>query len=283
MRKDGVKIKNADVEYLVGPHIMAQRTDALNMIELDIPEKPIKDYLNEKRKQGIRLSHLSVIITAFARTVGEFPMLNRFVVNKTVYARNEFAVSMVVLKGGKTDNGTTSKVRLDPADTVFEIDRKMQEYIETNRNEETDNATDKFGKALLKIPGLLRVGVIFFKFLDKYGLLPRAVIDLSPFHASMLVSNLASIRTNHIFHHIYNFGTISLLLTMGNMREVPKRGKNGEIEFERCIPFGLVMDERIATGSYYASAFRCFKRYLADPQLLEAPAENVIRETKYRE
>lgn len=282
MRKDGKRIKNADAEYLVGPHIMAQRVDALNMIELDIPEQPIKDYLNKKRKEGIKLSHLSLIIAAFARTVAEYPMLNRFVVNKTVYARNEFVVGMVVLKGGKMDNGTTSKVNLDPGDTIFEIDRKINEYIEANRKEDGNNATDKLANALLKIPGLLRVGVILFKIMDKFGLLPKAIIDASPFHATMMVSNLASIRTNHIFHHIYNFGTTSLLLTMGNMREIPKRGKDGEVILERCIPFGLVMDERIATGSYFAMAFRSFKKYLANPELLEKPAENVIREAPYR-
>lgn len=282
MRRDGKRVKNVNAEYLVAPHIMDKRNDALNMIELDIPEKPIRDYLNAKRKEGVNLSHLSVVLAAFARTVGEFPMLNRFVVNKTVYARNEFVVGMVVLKSGQMDNGTTSKVRLDPAATIFEIDSKINEYVSSNRDADNKNATDKLIDVLLKIPGLLRVGVVFFKVLDKFGLLPRSIIDASPFHASVMFSNLASIRTNHIFHHIYNFGTTSLLLTMGNMREVPKRTKDGEIVHEKCIPFGLVMDERIASGSYFAMAFRALKKYLANPELLEKPAENVTYETPFR-
>ncbi len=281
MRRDGKRVKNIHAEYVVAAHIMAERNDALNMIELDIPEKPIKDYLNAKRKEGKALSHLSVIMAAFARTVAEFPHLNRFVVNKTIYARNEFVVGMVVLKGGKMDNGTTSKVRLDPGATVFEIDSKINEYIEKNRAD-GENATDKLANLLVKIPGLLRIGVIIFKILDKYGLLPRAIIDASPFHASIMFSNLASIRTNHIFHHIYNFGTTSLLMTMGNMREIPKYNKEGEVELEKCIPFGLVMDERIASGSYFALAFRAFKKYLSNPELLEKPAEKVIYEIPYR-
>ena len=35
-------------------------------------------------------------------------------------------------------------------------------------------------------------------FLDKHGLLPRALIKASPFHASMAISNLASLNTPHI-------------------------------------------------------------------------------------
>ena len=281
MRRDGKRLKNINAEYMVGAHIMDKRNDALNMIELDIPEKPIRDYLNAKRKEGKTLSHLSVIIAAFARTVAEYPALNRFVVNKTIYARNEFVVGMVVLKAGQMDNGTTSKVRIDPAGTIFETDQKMNEYITQNRAE-GDNATEKLANILVKIPGLLRVGVTVFKILDKYGLLPRAIIDASPFHASIMFSNLASIRTNHIFHHVYNFGTTSLLLTMGNMREVPKYNKEGEVVLEKCIPFGLVMDERIASGSYFAMAFRSFKKYLANPELLEQRAENPKYEIPYR-
>lgn len=102
-----------------------------------------------------------------------------------------------------------------------------------------------------------------------------SIIDVSPFHESLLISNLASIRTNHIYHHAYEFGTTSIALTMGNLRDIPKR-KGSEIVLERCIPVGLVMDERIATGVYFAQAFRKFKEYLSDPSKLETPPEKVV-------
>jgi len=253
------------------------------MIELDIPIKPMQDYLNAKRKQGIRISHLGLIMAAYTRVVGEFPLLNRFIVNRKIYARNELNIAMVVLKSG--GNGTTSKVNFLPEDTIFDVNRKITEYIENNRNTEGDNSTDKLAKTLIRIPGLLRYGVPLLKWMDKHGLLPRAVIDASPFHASLLISNLASIRTNHVFHHVYNFGTISMIITIGNSREVAKRNSDGEIYFEKCMPLGMVMDERICSGSYYAKAFKAFSRYLSDPTLLETPPlpEKVIKETPYRE
>lgn len=284
MRRDGKRVECTDVEYAVVPHIMVQRCDALNYIELDIPLEPIKDYLNSKRKEGLNLSHLAVIIAAYARTVGHYPQLNRFIVNKRIYARNELNVAMVVLKAGQMDNGTMSKVNLDPEDTVFDVNRKMNEYIEKNKNSSEANSTDKLAGILLKIPGLLRVGVKLFKWMDKHGLLPRAIIDASPFHTSLTISNLASIRTNHVFHHIYNFGTTGVFITIGTNREVAKRNKDGEICFEKCMPFGVVMDERICSGSYFAKAFREFRRYMSDPSLLEQKPEHesVIREIPYR-
>ncbi len=284
MRRDGKKAKNVNLEYLVSPHIMPQRNDALNMIELDIPYKPIQDYLNAKRKEGKNISHLAVFIAAYSRIIGEFPCLNRFIVNKTVYDRNELAVGMVVLKNGQMDNGTTSKTYFDPTDTIFEVNDKMNAYIESNRDGETENATDKLVKVLVSVPGLLRLGVCAFKVLDKFGLLPRAIIDASPFHASMLISNLASIRTNHIFHHIYNFGTIGVLITLGNSRDVAKTDKEGNVYLEKSIPMGVVMDERICSGSYFALAFRKFKKYLKNPELLETAPDpkQVIRPIPYR-
>lgn len=281
MRADGKRVKSDDAEYAVVPHIMVERNDALNMIEIDVPVAPMQKYLNEKRKEGIALSHLSLVIAAYARVVGEFPLLNRFVVNRKIYARKELAIGMVVLKAG-SDNGTMSKVKFDPSDTVFDVNRKMNEYIDTNREAGDNNKTDKLVSTLLSIPGLLNVGVRVFKWLDKHGLLPYSIIDASPFHTSMSITNLASIRTNHIYHHIYNFGTTSVFLAMGNTREVPSR-KGGEISFEKCIPFGVVMDERICSGIYFAKAFRQFRKYLENPELMEIPSEKVIKEVPYRE
>lgn len=269
MRRDGKRARNVNLEYAIAPHIMSKRNDALNMVELNIPQKPIQDYLNRKRKDGINISHLAVFIAAYTRILAEFPDINRFVVNKTVYDRNEYNVGMVVLKSGQMDNGTMSKVNFDPSDTIFEVNDKMNSYIDANRDETRVNATDKLAKFLLSVPGLLRFGVCAFKVLDKFGLLPRMIIDASPFHTSMSISNLASIRTNHIYHHIYNFGTTGVFITLGNSREVPKYDKEGNVVLEKCIPLGVVMDERICSGSYFALAFRKFRKYLSDPTLLE--------------
>ena len=277
MRKDGVRVKGADPMYTVAPYIMDKRYDAMNMITLDVPVDPINNYLNEKRKEGKTYSHLAVFITALVHTIAEYPALNRFVVNKTIYDRNELAVGMVVLKGGRIDaHGTMNKIYFKPGYNIDDVENAIQKYIEDNRKEDNENGTDKIIRVLTSIPGLLRVGVSVFKVLDKFGLLPKAIIDMSPFHISAVVTNLASIRTNHIYHHIYDFGTTSLALAMGNLREVPKR-KKGEIVFERCMPIGLVMDERIASGAYFAMAFRKFRKLLENPTLLET-APNVEKE-----
>ena len=274
MRSDGFRLHNVDPMYTVAAYIMNHRYDSMNMITLDIPITPIRAYMNEKRKAGTPISHLAVVIAAYLRVVSEFPELNRFLVNCKPYARNEISVAMVVLKAGKMDHGTMAKIYLETEDTIFDVNRKIVEFVEENKNTPEKNGTEKMIRFLLSIPGLLRVGVGLFKFLEKHALLPKVVADMSPFHTSLLISDLASIRTNHIYHHVYEFGTTSLGLTMGNLREVPVR-KGSEVVFERCMPLGLVMDERICSGSYFALAFEKLQRYLKNPALLEVPPESV--------
>lgn len=283
-RKDGTRVKDADPMYCIVPYIMNKHYDAMNMITLDIPVMPIKKYLREKRQEGKFVSHLGIVVATYLRTVCKYPLLNRFIVNKKIYDRKNFDVAMVVLKEGDGDmEGTMSKIRFDLSDNIFQVQEKIDHYIEENRKEKNKNSTDKLIKKLLKIPGLANFGVGLFKWMDRRGILPMSIIDASPFHTSLTVSNLASIKTNHIYHHCYEFGTTSVFITMGNAREVAFREK-GEIVFKTCLPLGVVMDERICSGHYFASAFQNMKRYFSNPSLLEmSPEEERAYEEKLNE
>ena len=280
-RVDGRRIKKEVPMYLLAPQFMTTRSDAMNMTTVDIPIEPLRKYMNEKRKEGHHISHMALIMTAYAHLVGEYPSLNRFVQNKRVYEHNDFCIALVVLRPGNTGNDDTmSKLYMGPEDTVFDVQRKIDEYIEKNTTgaEEDNNALDKWMGILCSLGGLLDAAGALLRFLDRHGWLPRALVNASPFHASLLVTNLASIRTNHIYHHVYNFGTTSVSLAMGNLREVPKRGRNGAVELVRCMPVGVVMDERIASGHYFALAFARFKDLLLHPEQLEKPGKGAVLE-----
>ena len=278
MRKDGRRIKTIDPMYKIIGQIMVDRNDAMNMIELTVQQDPIRKYIRRKKDEGYTFSHLAVVMAAFIRTVAEYPFLNRFVVNRTLYARNELAVGMVVLKPGETE-GTMNKMYFKPDMTIYQIQEVLDEYINTNRGTGETNSTDKIINTLLSIPGLARVGVGILKWMDWHGLLPKAIINASPFHCSMTITNLASIGTNYIFHHVYNFGTTSMVMAMGNTREDAVR-RHGEIVFEKVIPIGLIMDERIAEGVQFAMACRKLQSILQDPSVLEQPPVEVKEDIK---
>jgi len=262
--------------YTVAPYIMEDRSDACNSVEFFIPVVPLNTYIREKKQEGIEISHLCIFIAAYVRTIAEFPEMNRFIVNSKLYARKGIQVGMVVLKPGAGGH-TMSKMYFDPADDIMTVNQKLLDYVNENRQQGDNNETDKIISFLLSIPGLVRFGVKVLKWWDKHFGLPTGIVKASPMHESMVITNLASIGMNHIYHHIYNFGTVGQIVALGNLRNKPKRAI-GATEFERCIPVGVVTDERIADGSYYAKAFRRMEQYLKDPHLLEGEPKVCIRE-----
>ena len=152
--------------YRVAAHIMDKRVDSMNMITIDSPYAPMQEYVNQKRKEGISISHMSLIISAYIRTMAKYPELNRFVVNRKIYARNEIAVGMVVLQSLESHEGTMSKMYFEKTDTIFDVNNKINAYVTANRETPENNGTEKIIKILLSIPGLLTVGVKLFKFMD---------------------------------------------------------------------------------------------------------------------
>lgn len=266
MSKDRIRVREADPMYSLIPHFLRHRYESCNMITVDIPEQPLRQYMNQKRREGTPVSHLALILTAYLRLIEEYPALNRFVTNRKLYKHVDITVAMVVLRPSGED--AMSKIVLDYNDTVFTVQEKLTKYIDENKSEEQDNTLDVWMKRLCSLGFILRFASSVLRFIDNHGLLPVALVHASPFHASLLISNLASIRTNQIYHHIYEFGSTSVSMTLGNMREVPKLTNKGII-FERCIPIGVVMDERIASGHYFASAFARFRQLLSKPELLE--------------
>lgn len=272
-RSDGKLVKNEVPMYYLIPHFLTERSDAMNMITIDIPVEPLRSYMNAKRREGRPVSHMALIMTAYLHMAAEFPSVNRFIVNRRIYQHKDFKVSLVVLRPGGGNDDTMSKLDFTPEDTVFDVQKKIDDYIAVNSSGEQENGLDRIMSLLCRLNWLLRFGINVIRWADKHNLLPRAIIDVSPFHASLLITNLASIRTNHIYHHVYNFGTTGIAMAMGNLRDVPKRGRDGQVELVRCMPLGVVMDERIASGHYFALAFARFKELLAKPELLEQPAE----------
>lgn len=275
-RPEGKRVvKGIDPITRVVPYIMTERADAQCYCTQYADAEIIQAYCRKKRAEGMRLSQMSVIIAAYVRTVAHMPELNRFVVGKTVYARNELCVSFAMTKiRGKNDFlETTVKIYFDPRDTIYQVAEKIESTIEKNRVVSNQNNTDKVVHVLLSIPGLMSFGVGFLKFLDRFGLMPRAIIDASPFHTSMFITNVASIKLNALHHHLYNFGTTTVFLGLGNKVTKFKMDKEGKLTARRYYPIAVVTDERVAPGAIYGMAFQYIDKYLKNPELLEQPID----------
>ncbi len=275
-RADGSRVRSTDAMYELVPYIMPYRYDASNSVTVDIDLGLMQEYIRKCRKKGINMSHMSIIIAGALRIASQNPCLNRFVMNRKIYARNHFCVSFVTLQPGKTSD-TVNKLYFNLDDDIFAVNSKVQEAIERTQQPASQNALDKLMASLVRIPFLVGAVVGVLKFIDKYFTLPFSIINASPFHTSLFITNLASIRTNAIYHHLYEFGTTGIFISMGQPEK--KVEKNGEtVEETKIMPLGIVTDERIANGHYYGRCFRELNRYYRNPELLETPPEQVVKD-----
>lgn len=269
-RSDGKAIKNINPFFKVIQNVMMKRSDSQVFFKQNISLKGMDEYINKKSSEGIKVSYMEIFFAAIVRTIYERPSLNRFAINGVLYERNKISISIAIKKNLNDDGQeTTVKLEFDGTENIFEIKEKLNSLIKNNKKMETENNTDSFAKLLNKMSyGSVRRIVKFLKFLDKHGILPKKIIDLSPFHTSTFVTNVGSIGIDSIYHHLYDFGTTSMFFSIGKKKKSYIYNED-EIEQDKCITVAFVGDERICDGYYYASSFKTLNKYLRKPELLE--------------
>lgn len=269
-RSDGKAIKNINPFFKVIPNVMMKRSDSQVFFKQNISLKGMDEYINKKSSEGIKVSYMEIFFAAIVRTIYERPSLNRFAINGVLYERNKISISIAIKKNLNDDGQeTTVKLEFDGTENIFEIKEKLNSLIKNNKKMENENNTDSFAKLLNKMSyGYVRRIVKFLKFLDKHGILPKKIIDLSPFHTSTFVTNVGSIGIDSIYHHLYDFGTTSMFFSIGKKKKSYIYNED-EIEQDKCITVAFVGDERICDGYYYASSFKTLNKYLRKPELLE--------------
>ena len=274
-RSDGKELKHISPEFKLIPNIMMERSDSQVFFNEDIAVTPIENYINKKAEEGEKFTYMEVIFAAVLRIIAQRPKLNRFAINGRIYARNDITISLTIKKS-LSDNADESnlKIHFKGTETIYEVRDIIENLIKENKaTDEDKNGTDKTAKLLTSVPTpLIKFTVSLIKKLDKHGHLPKSLIEVSPFHTSAYITNVASIGINSIYHHLYNFGTTSMFFAMGKRKKFYIY-EDDEIKEEKCINIAFVGDERICDGYYYANSFRQFCKYLAKPELLETPGE----------
>ncbi len=279
-RYDGRRVRHSDPTNMIIPFIMRERNDAEVFFDAEVNMSRIDELIREKRKNGEEARTLDYIIAIIVRTISQYPRMNRFIAGRRCFARDNILISMVIKRELNTHTPETAvKFEFDPKSTVSDISKKIDETIEKTKQKDDVNSTDKLMKTLNVLPRcLFSFAIWFMRFTDFYGVLPKAVHNASPFHTSVFITNMGSIGAEPIYHHIYNFGSTSLFIAMGNKRKQRVIGKDGKIQERKVMKLRFVADERIADGYYLAVALKYFSNLFEHPELLEAPPENVVED-----
>ncbi len=278
-RREGRKVRTLPPMSYIAPYVMAERSDAQNHFEDVIDITNIENYLAKKHSEGYTdMTILHLILAAYVRVVAERPGINRFLAGQRIFARNNIECVMTVKKEMSLEAPDTCiKVVFDPRDNVYNVYKKFQKTV--HEAFETDTSFDDVAKNLNKLPGFIFRGIMgILRCLDYVGLLPKSLLNVSPFHGSMIITSMGSLGIPAIYHHLYNFGTLPIFVSYGSIFTADAIKRDGTKERHRFITFKVVTDERICDGYYYASAFKRIKRYLLHPEVLDQTLTEVVED-----
>lgn len=274
-RNDGIDIsREVDPMVLFTPLAMPTRCESMVHITYPAEYEPMADYIKKNKDSANGMSFLTIIAAAYARSVYYYPVLNYFIGGRRIYRHNDLTISMTILKDSTSDEPAEdlAKIHLEPTDTIFQVTEKVNAEIAKIRSSKEEGGASDFSGKLLRLPVLPVIVMWLFRTMDRLGIVPKALRGISPFHCSLYITNLMSIGLPHAYHHLYNFGTCSIFMSLGKPeRQVVTSG--GAISRKFMLPLGFVTDERVCGGVEYARGVHCFLNYLKHPELLELTIE----------
>ena len=282
-RTDGRRIRTLAPMAQITAYFQVERNTCSNLFEESFEISHIDRYIRQKRKEGLLdfgITH--VLLAAYVRGVAKYPQLNRFISGQKVYSRgNDIQYCMVVKKEMTVDSPDTSiKVHLTPYDTAETVYHKLNAAIESVKaTQELDSSLDNLIGYLNMIPSVvLKFVVWLLKLLDYFGLLPKFLTELSPFHGSLFFTSMGSLGIKPIYHHLYDFGNLPVFGAFGCKRRALEVQEDGTVVQKKYIDVKFVLDERIVDGYYYATFFKHYRAILRHPEILDHPPEEVLRD-----
>lgn len=279
-RKDAKKVRNLDGLHNVMIDIKPERCDSDVYMNKEIDVTKLIKYVEKYKKEhpDDKITYFHAFAMAFAKTIYNKPLLNRFVANRTFYDRNDVIIAFVAKIAFEEDSEEVMiNIKVDKDDNIFTLRDKITKRVAKIRNskkgekkENTNNIVDVVGK----LPKLIRMIVTgALKFLDKHGWLPESITKDNLYYSSVILSNLGNFKIGSIYHNIVNFGTSSIIATMGMIHKSKVIDKDGKEKIIDVCDFGVNMDERIADGYYFAKSIKVLEYILDHPELLEDRAD----------
>ena len=275
-RRDGRRVQAPGLQTIMA-YLFPKRTDNEVYLHDKIDATELVRYLERKnegrtKEEKVTIFHCAVL--ALARTVKERPLLNRFIQGYHMYERDEISISFVV-KRRFADGAEESLMFLVPkdGDNIDSVSRKIRgEVKETRKSEHSTGGVDALLDNFAKLPRLVLIPVVgLIRTLDFWGVNPEFITAGDPDYSTILVSNLGSIKAPAVYHHLNNYGTNSIMITIGTLHKEELVMEDGTKEIRDVIDFGATLDERIADGFYFARSLKLVKHVFAHPELLERP------------
>ncbi len=274
-RKDATLIRDLDSMHFIMPLIYPNRCDNEAFISERIDLTNLNAYLEKKNAENPEYKYnlFQSIVTAVLKTITLRPKMNRFIANKNLYQRDEITAAFVV-KRIFSDNGEEALAVIhskdsDNIESVHNEIYRQVSYVRKDGNKDSSTQSMDFFNHLPRFISKAIIGLVCI--LDRHGWVPSSFIETDPYYTSVVLSNLGSIKLHSGYHHLTNWGTTSVFVTIGEKKPRPFYDEQGNITMKDSIDLGITVDERIADGYYYSKTVKLIKKLLENPELLEKP------------
>ena len=274
-RRDARRVKAPGLQTIMS-YLMPNRTDCEVYLNETIDATKVVQYLEAKNAEhpDYKTTIFHCIVVAMTRMVMERPKMNRFIQGWRMYERNDISVSFVV-KRRFAENADESLMFFVPkdTDTLDTVSKKIVGDVhETRKSETSTGGIDAILDFLAKFPRLLLFLIVrIIRYLDFWGINPKFLTDGDPNYSTIFLSNLGSIKCPAVYHHLNNYGTNSMMITVGTLHKEPVLMPDGTAEIRDVIELGATLDERIADGFYFARSLKLIKHIFDNPELLDQP------------
>ena len=265
-RHDGDLVRGESPMRRIMPYLMPSRNGSIvlhdSVFRIADSRAWLKAY-NRAHAEHATLFHL--LAYAVAQTLHARPELNRFVSGGRLYQRRGVQVSFVVKKEMKDDGqSTTVKLEVAPGERFAAYAARLAGAIRDAQD--TERAVDRETALIMRFPGPIVRGLVgVARVLDRWNLFPRFMTASDPMFASLFLANLGSAGISDAYHHLFEYGTVSVFGAVSAPCRMPFV-EGDTVAVRPGLRVRWSFDERIHDAFYGARSLDLVRRILESPQ-----------------
>ena len=272
-RRDAKKVRDIQGMQNILIDFVPRRCDCTVYMNAKIDMTEFVKFIKNKKKEIEGLTFYHGIVTVMAKAVYSRPLLNRFIANRTMYEHNDVILAQTIkVSFDEESMEALMCVKVDPEDTLKDVSKKVLEKVNTIRKKKLDGKGNANGAidVIGKMPKFIRIPITgLFKWIDRHGWLPKSFMEDNLYYSTAILSDIGVFKTGAIYHHLTDFGTSSMLITFGEIKE----SENGKYYME----MGATIDERIADGFYFCKALKLIEYMFNNPEVMLKPAGEKVK------
>lgn len=249
-RGDGTPVRRVHPYRKVVYSLNRTKSHSQVQMEYRMNAEPLLDFIRRYNQQSN--THLTVhlcVIAAVNHALANNPEMDRFVMAGRLYQRKQRSISFTVKKekGDRRAALGTVKLAMRDGESFESLIQRISDAIERERQPKP-TAVDQEMALLNRLPpAAFKLALTAASWLNNHNSIPESLLRSDVMHTSAFIANLGSLGIPAAYHHLYEWGTCPVFLTLGEIEDMPM-AEDGQLVVRKTLQGKFSFDERIADG-----------------------------------